>query len=306
MSYNFKNLVFEGGGIKGFSYCGVIKELESKNMLKNFNKFAGTSSGSIFASLLAAEFTADEILEIQNLELNIFKFSSYFFSFYNLWFNYGLFSTKQIEIKFRKFLSKRVNPDITLKELFNKTGNELVIVSCCINRKSAIYFHHKTFPNVKLIDAIISSISIPIFFKPKISNYFGTEDNYIDGGVVDNYPIWIFNDIQKLYENKIIEIDKKQLSNETLGIKTLTKNESNTFLVNNKRESIKNIFKLISDIIETLILQIERSDISSEYIEQTIAVKEDNISSINFGISKEDITSLIKAGQNAVKNYFVK
>ena len=83
MSYNFKNLVFEGGGIKGFSYCGVIKELESKNMLKNFNKFAGTSSGSIFASLLAAEFTADEILEIQNLELNIFKFSSYFFSFYN-------------------------------------------------------------------------------------------------------------------------------------------------------------------------------------------------------------------------------
>lgn len=304
MNKNFTNLVFEGGGIKGFAYCGVIKELERRDMIKNFNKFSGSSVGAIFAVLLSIGFSADEILEIQNFELNIFNTYSYLFSFYNLWFYYGLFDTELLELQFRKFLQRKINPDITLKELFKKTKNELVIVSCCLNRKLAVYFHHSTFPSAKLIDVVMASISIPIFFKPKKYGYFGTSDYYFDGGVVDNYPLWIFNDLNKLYSNDLSNIDKKEINELTLGVKLLNKNESNNFLVNNTRQNIKNIFNIFSCIIETLIMQIERSGISSSYIKQTIAIKEDTISTIDFSINKETIRFLIDTGIKNTNDYF--
>ncbi len=34
----FENLVFEGGGMKAYAYCGVIDALYKKNILKQFEK----------------------------------------------------------------------------------------------------------------------------------------------------------------------------------------------------------------------------------------------------------------------------
>ena len=59
---DYENLIFEGGGVLSFSYFGAIVELERIGMLQKFKRFAGTSVGSVFAALLAADFTALEIL----------------------------------------------------------------------------------------------------------------------------------------------------------------------------------------------------------------------------------------------------
>ena len=61
----YENLIFEGGGVLSFSYFGAIIELERIGMLRKFKRFAGTSVGAIFAALLAADFTALEILRLQ-------------------------------------------------------------------------------------------------------------------------------------------------------------------------------------------------------------------------------------------------
>jgi len=34
MTYQFKNLIFEGGGVKGITYVGVIKVLEEKGVIR--------------------------------------------------------------------------------------------------------------------------------------------------------------------------------------------------------------------------------------------------------------------------------
>lgn len=44
-------LCFSGGGIKGAAHIGAIKALEEENI--KFNAVAGTSSGSIIATLYA-------------------------------------------------------------------------------------------------------------------------------------------------------------------------------------------------------------------------------------------------------------
>ena len=50
----FRNLVFEGGGVKGIAYAGAIGVLERKGILKDIRRAGGASAGAITAALLAA------------------------------------------------------------------------------------------------------------------------------------------------------------------------------------------------------------------------------------------------------------
>lgn len=52
-------LALAGGGVKGAAHIGAIKALEEAGF--KFDYIAGTSSGSIVASLYASGFTTDEI-----------------------------------------------------------------------------------------------------------------------------------------------------------------------------------------------------------------------------------------------------
>lgn len=55
------DLVFEGGGAKGMVFVGAMKEFERKGLKPR--RVVGTSAGAITATLLAAGYTADEMLE---------------------------------------------------------------------------------------------------------------------------------------------------------------------------------------------------------------------------------------------------
>jgi len=49
----FRNLVVEGGGVKGIAYAGAIGVLEDKEILPDIQRVAGTSAGATTAALLA-------------------------------------------------------------------------------------------------------------------------------------------------------------------------------------------------------------------------------------------------------------
>ena len=58
------NAVFEGGGIKGLAYVGVLRFLEKRGF--RIQKVGGTSIGAVFASLIAAGYNSYEIEELVN------------------------------------------------------------------------------------------------------------------------------------------------------------------------------------------------------------------------------------------------
>ena len=62
MSYPFRNLVFEGGGVKGLAYVGAMEVLESEGIGEKVRRVGGTSAGSINAVLFAAGYSACFIL----------------------------------------------------------------------------------------------------------------------------------------------------------------------------------------------------------------------------------------------------
>src|SRR5215831_14142091 len=56
-----KNLVFEAAGIRGIAYCGALKEMESKKLMSNIERVAGTSSGAIMALAVSLGYSGQEI-----------------------------------------------------------------------------------------------------------------------------------------------------------------------------------------------------------------------------------------------------
>jgi NTE family protein len=73
MAYHFKNLVFEGGGVKGIAYVGAMEVLEQKAITKQISRVGGTSAGAINAVLFAAGYSNSETLKIlKNLNFNNF------------------------------------------------------------------------------------------------------------------------------------------------------------------------------------------------------------------------------------------
>src|SRR4051794_32679555 len=74
MIYPFKNLIFEGGGVKGIGFVGALQVLEENRILENIKRFGGTSAGAITALILGLGYTISELEDILSvLDLREFK-----------------------------------------------------------------------------------------------------------------------------------------------------------------------------------------------------------------------------------------
>ena len=70
-SLHLKSLIFEGGGVRGATYAGVVVALQESGHLETITNFAGTSAGASAAAMLAVGYTACEF----NQETVTTKFS---------------------------------------------------------------------------------------------------------------------------------------------------------------------------------------------------------------------------------------
>jgi NTE family protein len=224
-------LVIGGGGLKGFCALGACLYLYEHDILKNPNILCGTSIGGIICALLAIKYEPNIIYKLLcniNFE-NIVKpdYNKFFFEPNH----YGFSSVSNIiDIVIICFEQKNFSKNITFKELFEKTGNKLIITGTCVNKHRVEYFSIDTHPNQKIIDAIQITISIPVIVNPfklsqkqldkqnnidNIDDKIENDDYWVDGGVMDNYPMQLFNDNlddaigiymnDEIYNNMIIE-----------------------------------------------------------------------------------------------------
>ena len=73
LDYPFRNLVFEGGGVKGIAYCGALGILDERDILSKIHRVGEASTGAINTSLLALEYTVDEVRDfLAGLDFNDF------------------------------------------------------------------------------------------------------------------------------------------------------------------------------------------------------------------------------------------
>jgi len=182
-----KNIVFSGGAFKGWAYIGTIQALNELISFKQIENIAGTSIGSVFGLFYLLQIPWEVVLEkVMNLQFNSL-----------LDIQIDTIISKQCIIKGHKFkkyiedlIKDYISPDITFLELKNIINITFTVTALNIKRGDAEYFNYINTPNIKVIDALVASCSIPLLFPIyKINNDF-----YCDGGLCNNFPTNLFDD----------------------------------------------------------------------------------------------------------------
>jgi len=301
-----KNLVFEGAGIRGIAYCGAVQEMEAKNLMGNVEKVGGTSSGAIVAMMISLGYTGKDIEQIiiktKFRKLNdggffliggITRIKRYF----------GWYKGKKAEKWLGKIIEEKTgNADITFEELHQKGFKDLYITGTSLTKQKAVIFSKETFPKMKVRDAVRISISIPLYFEPVFLDTAGKIifhpkhthglDVFVDGGIVENFPIHIFDTVTPDLNTIGFRMDHDaQIESDKLK-RTLAEMEIG---------SINDYFKAFYSIV---IENLNRQLLTNVDWQRTISISDGNVQPRVRKLLKEEIDTLINNGRKAVRSHF--
>lgn len=314
---HFRNLVFEGGGVRGLAYAGALEELEKRKILDNIERVAGSSVGAIFATAVALGYTPQETKDtMSNINYKLFKDDGFivgdimrFFKSYG-WYK-GKVLTNTIEDIIKKKTGKKNLTFAQLEELRKKHPGKyrsLFVTGTNVTRQRAEIYSHMTTPDMQIAEAVRISAGTPYYFQV-VRNKEG--DVLVDGGVAWNYPINMF-DHAKYLDNPDNGIrhkaTDKQLTNlETLGFRlmspTAIEEEDPTQPKYPKRE-IKNILNYSKAMLDFLTKSANSTHLKDKDFKRTIRINTLDISSTQFDLSPQQVDALVSEGRKGAKEYF--
>jgi NTE family protein len=191
--YPFENLVLQGGGVVGIAYAGALEALEQQGILPRIRRVAGTSAGAITAALVALRYSPAEIRSIlADLDFRRFKDAGgKLHGAEQLLRNFGIYRGEAFRDWLRGVIARKAgDPGLTFAGLrANPAFADLHVVATDLNRGASVEFSFDTTPELPVADAVRRSMSIPLFYEAVVAG----ETMYIDGGVMRNFPIRIFD-----------------------------------------------------------------------------------------------------------------
>jgi NTE family protein len=207
------DLVCEGGGIKGIGLVGALSVLEARGY--TVERRAGTSAGAIVAALHAAGYSARELRNIL-LDFDFMRFLD------EGWEDQiplagpaiGILAEKGVceGVRFEEWMrtmlaEKGVHTfaDLRRKPSPEEAGDPLseyslqVVVSDTTTHELLLLPRDALKLGIKPDDfevavAVRASMSVPIVFEPKvIASADGVTHVLVDGGLLSNFPVWVFD-----------------------------------------------------------------------------------------------------------------
>ena len=180
-------LLLGPGGAKGFLMIGSLLLFEKCKMLKDVKKIVGVSMGAIIGLFFNIGCSVTEILEIglvtelSELITNIDVMS--------IMKNHGLVSHDIFRKRMREKVIQKYGFVPNLKQLYMMTGIELEVVSTNLDLDRAEYLSYQTEPELCCVEAVIMSMSLPLFFY----TYNYKNNIYLDGAIADPFPLSRFS-----------------------------------------------------------------------------------------------------------------
>jgi NTE family protein len=198
--YPYKNLVFEGGGVKGVAYGGALEVLEQSQITPQIEKVAGTSAGAITATMISLNYTAYEFNTIMmKLPFKKLEDGSDLGGPIRLVEHYGWFKGDYFLSLMESYVEQKTKDGrATFRDLQEKYPDkhfkDLHVFGTNLSQQAVQEFSYETTPDVAVADAVRISMSIPFFFEARDYEQAGENNVYCDGGVLNNYPISTFDD----------------------------------------------------------------------------------------------------------------
>lgn len=273
--------IFGGGGIRGISYCGAYRALLENNI--QLTGCAGSSIGAVFASLLAIGYNTDEIYEILSntgfemfIDLNIDIKKEIAFSKGKIFYEW---IKEKIEKKYYgETYKKNEVPPVTFKML----DYNLIIYSTDLTNLSFKEFSSCITPDFEIAKAVRASVSMPGLFTP-----LEIDGNLVvDGDLMKSSPLWRLSDKIKNLKERIVEFRLED--NQT------RKNPANSI------EYLNRVYNAISGFATDYIINMYEFKDKFDYIK----INTDNVSVIDFLISKDKKRDLSEIGYKTTSYYF--
>lgn len=316
-NYNFRNLVFEGGGVRAIAYSGALQVIDEMGILQNIVRVGGSSSGAINACLLAIGYDYNEINEmISGTDFKDFEDDSFLpVNFFRFFRQYGWFKGDAFKNWIgEKIKDKTGKEKFTFKELdeaVKKGGNRfkyLYIVGTDLSNRKAIMFSNENYPITPIRDAVRISMGIPFFFR-SVKAY---NNIMCDGGVSWNYPINLFDFkryLDKAANGKSVEYNDNPdyiFNYETLGFRLDSAKEIEFYRDNWGMPpiNIKNVKDYSVALLSFMYEMANKHHLHNNDWNRTIFIDTKDINPTEFSLSKEDKESLIESGRRGVKEYF--
>lgn len=295
---DFKHLVFEGGGMKGTAYANVPLVLQKYGVLDKITKVCGSSAGSILATLIALKYDPKVISKIVR-EMNFRQFEERKFLTQTLFcflFKPGFNTGKAFERWIQDIIMVKAGcRTATFSDLYKLTGIELVVTATSYDSKISEYFSYKNAPTMPVWKAVRMSMSIPGYFIPVIH----CESTYIDGGIFSNFPMWAFDDPDTY------ELGDASSSRQTLGFR-LKSTAISKHIDPPGRSIVPPLVPLLYNIVMMLLEHAYSMSLRGEYLGRIIDINVRDTNPIDFGMSREKIDILVKAGEEAATAFFEK
>ncbi|MFS0822780.1 patatin-like phospholipase family protein [Bacillus sp. 1P02SD] len=283
--------VFSGGGIKGFALIGAYQAIEERGLA--FKRMAGTSAGSLIAALIAAGYTSSEIIDLmEELDLGDFLdqrkalLPTPLAKWLLLYWRLGLYKGDMLEKWiYQKLRAKGV---VTFQNL--PPGRLRIIASDLTNGRIIVLpddlerygIHPSSFPVAK---AVRMSCSLPYFFEPvRLKDYQGNTI-VVDGGVLSNFPIWLFDEEKMLKKRPV------------LGIKLSGNSQQQ------KQNKIHNAIDMFGALFETMKNAHDARYISRRHEKNIIFIPIESGLTTEFGLTDEKKQELIQQGKIRTESF---
>ncbi|MFC0214910.1 patatin-like phospholipase family protein [Paenibacillus chartarius] len=298
--------VFQGGGVKGIGLAGAVQTAQERGFA--FDRVAGTSSGAIIASFLAAGYSGEEMKRmILDMPFRNFLKRS---SIYNVRFvgpairllmKKGLYSGEALEYWVRQKLEAK-----GIRTFGDLEPGKLRIIASDISQGKLLVLpddiaQYGIDPNRFYISkAVRMSTSIPYFFDPVIIRRHYSGDGrtkpdprgqyvyIVDGGLLSNFPLWLFD-----------QHTDPGSSRPTIGFQ----------LVGKASYGLRQISGPISMLTALFSTMMDAHD--ERYIEEanrfrTIKIPADQVHATQFDLSTELSMDLFQSGCRAADKFFTR
>ena len=180
---------FGGGGARIPGSMGVLAHLMDTGILEHVTDWYGSSAGCMCALMGAIGVTGSWIKDAMDVfdgRLVSSIQEDYVCDFAKAW---GLCSTKGLDEHLGRLIDtwEPGCSSWTFADLAkNRPATNLHIAATNLTQGSLFIFNAKNTPNIRLLDALCASSSLPLFFTPWIHPTTG--DIHCDGGILENYP----------------------------------------------------------------------------------------------------------------------
>ncbi|NOT91772.1 patatin-like phospholipase family protein [Ferruginibacter sp.] len=326
--YNYKNLVMEGGGVRGLAYAGVFSVLEEKGILQQIENVGGSSAGAIAGMMVSIGYTADEIDSLM-IELPVQKFNDgkggVVGKYKRFKKGFGIYRGGAFEKWLQQLVTyKTGKPLLTFSELhqLHLTNNHYKDFYCTgtnLSKQQLETFSYLNSPDMPLALAVRISSTVPLYFEPvalddqlqkiKKSDTVSFVNYYVDGGMLCNYPISMFDTCDQNSNDPLL-CDKVKFNTQTIGIKLERQQQIDSLNNNSIKIPAYNINKLSEYLAAFTNLMMETLSRKYPGLEnergRTIYVSQGNISSRVKKTKQQDKLLLYENGVTAANYFFSK